>query len=299
MTRGLATLFCFSLFLTIAVNSAVAQEQDEELVLESNLVVMNAVVTDKNGNPVRGLAKDDFILTDNGVTQSIDFFESEENGFAAVILLDVSGSMKARVSLARSAAMRFLLGIRPKDFVSIYSFDSKPRLVQEFSNYKDVSERIYDLKAKGMTAMYDAIRLAASKLEERKEKRRAIIVLSDGADNRSGTSSSKALKAAQRANATVYTVDMSSINTGGGRRAQNKKVLQKFAVKTGGRFVKTPGGFALREAFENIVSELSVTNTLGFYPNGLKQDGKWHKLNLASRNGYEIRTREGYYATKD
>ena len=144
--------------------------------------------------------------------------------------------------------------------------------------------------------MYDSIRLASQKLSARKEKRRAIVVLSDGADNTSGISASKALKAAQKANATIYTVDMSSIDTGGGKKVQNRRILKKFANKTGGRFVKAPGGFALRDAFKNIVMELSVTNTIGYYPKNLREDGKWQELELISKDGHKIRSREGFYA---
>ena len=115
--------------------SALAQD-DEEVVLDSTLVVMNAVITDSKGAPVRGLTKDDLILKHNGIVREIDFFEAESTGFAAVILLDISGSMRSRVSLARSAATRFLLGIRPNDFVSIYAFHRRPKLVQDFSNLK-------------------------------------------------------------------------------------------------------------------------------------------------------------------
>ena len=146
------------------------------------------------------------------------------------------------------------------------------------------------------TVLNDAIYKAAKELEKRTEKRKAIVVLSDGADTKSGRSASKALKAALNANATIYTVDMSSINTGGGKgRMQNRGVLKNFAKKSGGRFIKTPGGIEMRKAFENIVKELGVQYTLGYYPSNTKKDGKWREIELkTSKKDINIRTRKGY-----
>src|SRR4029434_9482793 len=130
--------------------------------------------------------------------------------------------MRRRETLARSAAIRFLDGLRETDNAEIYRFDSKVVLVQKFSNSRDVGEKFFDLKADGMTALNDAIFHAAKDLGDRPEKRRAIVVLSDGMDTISGKSSDKALKAALAVNASIYTVDMSATETDGKQRAQNQ-----------------------------------------------------------------------------
>ena len=229
--------------------------------------------------------------------QPIEIFSAEETPFAAVILLDTSGSMEERVSLARSAAIRFLDGLRPDDNVAIYKFDSKVDLVQEFSNSRDIAPTIFDVKAQGMTRMNDAIYDAAVELSKRPEKRRAIIVLSDGQDNFSKRSSDRALKAALDADAVIYTVDMAPI--GGSKRVQNQGPLKNFANKSGGTFVATPGGAALRDAFAKIVEELGVQYTIGYSPENTKKDGKWRKIELrVAKPGLKIRAREGYNAEK-
>ena len=213
------------------------------------------------------------------------------------LLFDTSGSMEERVSLARSAAIRFLDGLRPDDNVAIYKFDSKVDLVQEFSNSRDIAPTIFDVKARGMTRMNDAIYDAAVELSKRPEKRRAIIVLSDGQDNFSKRSSEKALKAALDADAVIYTVDMAPI--GGSKRVQNQGPLKNFASKSGGTFVATPGGAALRDAFAKIVEELGVQYTIGYSPENTKKDGKWRKIELrVAKPGLTIRAREGYNAER-
>jgi Ca-activated chloride channel family protein len=294
--RYFAPLFLSAIILCIPSN-AFAQDDGDVISVDSQLVLVNATVTDRKGEPFLGLTKDAFHVLENGEEQTLDIFETEEAPFAAVILIDTSGSMEQRVSLARSAAMRFLDGLRPDDQVAIYNFDSKLSLVQEFSNLKDLVPGVYDLKASGWTVLNDAIYKAAEDLGDRPEKRRAIVVLSDGADTRSVRSASKALKAAQDANATIYTVDMSGVNTGGKQRMQNRGILKNFAEKTGGRFIETPGGAQMREAFANIVKELGIQYTLGYYPKNVNRDGKWREIEVSvSNTALSVRARKGYHA---
>lgn len=297
--------FCravFSLLLLFPVFSfnIFAQDDDSgEINVDSTLVVMNAVVTDKSGKSVFGIKRDEFKVFEDGSEQTLDFFQSQETPFAAVILMDTSGSMEQRVAMARSAAIVFLDGLRIDDNAAIYNFNSKVSLVQDFSNSKDMIDRGFDLKADGMTVLNDAIYQAASELEKRPEKRRAILVLSDGADTRSKASSDKALKAALKANAMIYTVDMSTIEMNGKVRKQSQAALKNFSEKTGGKFVATPGGVELRNAFKNIAEELGNQYTFGYEPTNLKKDGKWHSLEVRiSRPNLVIRTREGYNAEK-
>ncbi|MBA2335293.1 MAG: VWA domain-containing protein, partial [Blastocatellia bacterium] len=101
------------------------------------------------------------------------------------------------------------------------------------------------------------------------------------------------------ADVAIYTIDMSTVNTSGKQRMQNQGVLRNFAEKTGGRFVSTPGGVAMRDAFKNIVDELGVQYTLGYHPSNLKKDEKWRAIELiVSRPNLIIRTRKGYTAKK-
>jgi Ca-activated chloride channel homolog len=298
--RSLVALLLFLFINLTAVATFRAQSDDDEIIsVDSSIVVLNATITDVSGKAVSGLTQKLFRVFEDGVEQQIRLFQAEETPFAAVILLDTSGSMETRVSLARSAAIQFLQGLRIDDHVAIFNFDSKVKMVQEFSNSLDIRDRVFDLKARGMTVLNDAVFKAAELLSQRPEKRRAIIVLSDGADTMSRTSADKALEAALNASATIYTVDMSGLNTGGHDRLQNKGVLKDFADKSGGRFIATPGGVAMREAFKQIVEELGVQYTLAYEPGNTMKDGKWRSIDLrVSRPNLTVRTRNGYRAPK-
>lgn len=300
MVKPISLALFFSTILLISAADALGQEDGEFVRVDSSIVVLNAAILDSSGRAVEGLQKNQFRVFEDGVEQELTFFQAEETPFAAVILLDTSGSMEARVSLARSAAIKFLEGLRRDDNVAIYTFDSKVTSLQDFSNNRDVSEKIFDLRASGMTVLNDAIYDAAAFLSRRPEKRRAIIVLSDGEDTRSSRSAEKAMKAALAADTTVYTVDMSSIDTGGRLRTQNTAVLKSFAEKTGGIFIPAGGGPAMRDTFKRIVDELSSQYTLGYQPPNSKKDGKWRSLEIrVARPNLSIRTRKGYNAPKE
>jgi Ca-activated chloride channel family protein len=296
VTRRIVLLSLLAFALLSNIN---AQNDDDEVItVDSSIVVMNAAVTDASGKAVVGLTQKLFRVFEDGVEQEIRSFAAESTPFAAVILLDTSGSMEDRVSLARSAAIQFLDGLRGEDNVAIYNFHAKVEMVQDFSNSRDIMrEQIFDLKADGMTVLNDAVYKAAELLSKRPEKRRAIIVLSDGIDTMSKRSPDKALKAALLADATVYTVDMAPANAKPG--TQNAGVLKTLAEKTGGRYVSTPGGMKMRDEFRRIVEELGGQYTLAYQPSNTKKDGKWHALELrVARPNLTIRTRKGYNAPK-
>ena len=296
------TILFLLAFLSINVVVVVAQD-DDVIRTETNLVVLNITVTDKAGQYAKGLKASDFKVFEDGVEvkqNMIASFSVQESPYAAVVLLDSSGSMEARFSLARSAAIRFLDGLRPEDVAAVYRFDSKVERVQEFSGGRDLAPTAYAIHAKGMTTLNDAIVEASKTLADRTEVRKAIVVLSDGMDTFSKASSEKAVEAALAVGASIYAVDMSSLDVGGTTGRQSAASLKGFAEKTGGRFIATPGGPALRDAFTGIADELGHQYTISYRPLNTKHDGKWHTLEvkLVSHDDLTARTRKGYRAPK-
>jgi Ca-activated chloride channel homolog len=292
----LLVILCFNVVV------AFAQDDDDVVRVNTDLVVLNVTVTDKSGQYVKGLKKSDFKVYEDGVEvdpSMMASFSLHESPYAAVVLLDSSGSMESRFALARSAAIRFLDGLRPEDVAAVYRFDSKVERVQEFSGGRDLAPIAYAIRAKGMTTLNDAIVEASKTLAERPEVRKAIVVLSDGMDTFSKASSDKAVESALAIGASIYAVDMSSIEVAGSARRQSAASLKGFAEKTGGRFIETPGGPALRDAFTGIADELGHQYTLSYRPVNTKHDGKWRALAVkVSREDLSVRTRKGYRAPK-
>jgi len=297
------TYFLAILLAGLACPDLIRSQQDDDVVrVNTDLVVLNITVTDKAGQYVPGLRLSDFTIFEDGKevsTQLVSSFSVHESPFASVVLLDTSGSMESRLSLARSAAIRFLDRLREEDVAAVYKFDSKVEQVQEFSTSRDLAPMAYGVRAKGMTTLNDAIVDAAKALSARPEKRKAIIILSDGVDTYSKVSSEKAVESALAIGASIYAVDMSANEGPGFHNQQSAAILKSFAEKSGGRFVATPGGPALREAFASIAEELGHQYTIAYRPLNRVRDGKWRKLDVKiSRSDLVVRTRKAYRAPK-
>src|SRR5258706_12548298 len=229
------------IFRPASAQSPPAQAQDDDVVrVNTDLVVLNATVLDKAGKFVPGLKSTDFQIFEDGKEQKLASFTAEETPFAAAILLDTSGSMESRLSLGRSAAIHFLDGLREEDVAAVYNFDSKVEQMQDFSPGRDLPARAFGLRTKMMTVLNDAVLPSADDLAKREEKRRAIVVLSDGGENYSSASADKALDHALQTGATIYAVNMS--DTGPERDMVRASILKSFAAKSGGRYIPEPGG---------------------------------------------------------
>lgn len=291
----------FITLLLLSLPGRVSAQQDDDVVrVTTDLVVLNVTVTDRAGQYVPGLRRADFKIFEDGkevpVTQFATF-SSQDTPFASVVLLDTSGSMESRLILGRSAAIRFLDGLRDEDVAAVYKFDSKVERVQDFSGARDLAPLAFGLKANGMTVLNDAIIKAAGLLAERPETRKAILVLSDGMDTNSRASADKALDVAMATGAAIYTVDMSATGGNATRDTQSAAILKNFAEKSGATFVATPGGPALRDAFATIAQELGHQYTIAYRPLNKAHDGKWRNVEVkVARENVTVRTRKGFRA---
>ena len=282
------------------------QRDDDAVQLHSDLVVVNLIVTDAKGQYAHGLTAKDFTVLENDRAQPIDSFLAEEAPFAAAILIDTSGSMDYKFGLVRAAAASFVDHIRDNDQVAVYGFNDQIRLFQDFSDLRDISEYVWDAKAENNTRLYDCADEAIVALEKRAEKRKAILLISDGWDTISRKASfDSVMKKCLSRGITIYSIDLveDSVRMGSGsevlglRRGQNE--MKEFATQTGGRYLHTPQGDKLEEAFTGIVDELRNQYTITYYPADKKRDGRWRKLSInVSRPGLTTRTRKGYWAPK-
>src|SRR6185503_6981124 len=282
---------------TPAKQDPVTQDQDDVIRVSTDLVVVNVTVLDKAGKFVPKLKRTDFHLFEDGAEQKISSFSAEETPFAAAILIDTSGSMETRLTLGRGAAIRFLDGLRDEDVAAVYNFDAKVQQIQDFSPGRDLPAKAFGLKTRNQTALNDAVLLASTDLGKREEKRRAIVILSDGGENYSRASSDKALDNALRSGATIYAVNMSE--QGSQRDLTGSGILKNFTTKSGGRYVDAPGGQVLRDAFAEIAEELGHQYTIAYRPTNRTHDGKWRAIDVkVSRPEVTVRTRKGYKAPK-
>lgn len=270
--------------------------QDGVIKIETNLVIINATVTDTSGKTVLDLKSSDFLLEEDGKAQEIAIFKPETTPFAASLLIDSSGSMKNKLSRARVAAAQFSENMRLDDVTSVYSFSDKVKNLQEFSSSQDISPDVWELEAEGETKLYDAMYEALQALGSRQELRRAIIVISDGGDTKSKHLEKEVLELALKTSTSIYAIDIADPqNDKDPKQMISSGLLKNFAEKTGGQYVKTLGGKQLGEKLLEISKELRTQYTIGFYPEKETSKGK-HRLSLkvTNRPNIQVRARQSY-----
>ncbi|HYE76146.1 MAG TPA: VWA domain-containing protein [Blastocatellia bacterium] len=286
---------------TPAPEAEKSSEAEDVEKFETNQVLVNVTVVDGLENYVAGLKARDFQVFEDTKPQRIVGFGFEETPFAAAILFDISGSMTHKMSLARAACAQFAERIREGDSVAIYTFGGiKVTKVQDFSEVRDVDPAVWELRADGNTPLYDAIVQASTDLSKRPEKRRALIILSDGADTTSKASLDKARRQAHDANVLIYAVDLSDATVyKNPSKDAGAKILKDMAARTGGRLFEFAGGNQLRDAFTQTVEELRHQYTLVYEPEIEIRDGRWHTIEVrVGKAAYKVRARQGYYAPK-
>jgi Mg-chelatase subunit ChlD len=158
------------------------EEPVETLKIETDLVTVPVVVTDRNGVYIPDLVKNDFSISEDGVQQQISFFATITVPFHVVLMLDTSASTQDKIGLIQQAAIAFVEQLQPKDRVKVISFDDQVTDLNVFTNDRSrLKTAIYRIRSGQGTKLYDAFSLALSSLS-RIEGRKAIVIFTDGVD---------------------------------------------------------------------------------------------------------------------
>ena len=170
------------------------------------LMRFNASVTDRNGRAIGGMRESDFTVWENGVERRVTNVSPANEPFNLVLLLDVSGSVEERMDFIRKAARDFLRTTSPQDRISIISFRDDVQVISDFSTDRAMlSRKLDEIDAGGGTALYDALGYVLSEpLRRLRGERTAIVVMSDGDDNKSFLPFPAILEALLESGALVY-----------------------------------------------------------------------------------------------
>jgi VWFA-related protein len=170
------------------------------------LMRFNASVTDRNGRAIGGMREADFTVWENGVERRVTNVAPANEPFNLVLLLDVSGSVQERMEFIRKAARDFLRTTSPQDRISIISFRDDIQVISDFStDRRMLSQKLDEIDAGGGTALYDALGYILSEpLKRLRGERTAIVVMSDGDDNKSFLPFPAILEALLESGALVY-----------------------------------------------------------------------------------------------
>jgi Ca-activated chloride channel family protein len=248
-----------------------------------------------------GLTRDDFEVSENKVKQEIAFFSLDDSPLAVGLVLDSSGSMGRdyKMERARAAALHFVRTSHPDDEVFLIDFDSEAKVTLDFTSGLDaVAAALSAAQAGGRTALYDAVYLALEKLNGyRTQRRKVILLITDGADTASRRSSKDIAKLARESDVQIYAVGI----CGSDLTPSDLSTITNFAEVTGGRAFFTMDSRQIVGICNVIAVDLHQHYSLGYRPTNEVRDGKWRKVEvkIKPRKGQPhlvVRTRRGYYA---
>ena len=291
-------------------NSQAAPEGQSEpattLKVDVNLVNVFVTVTNQHGAPVGGLTKENFVLREDDRDQTIKVFARESAlPLSIALAIDTSLSTRHDLPLEQASAKRFAHEIlRPVDALSVYAFSEN---VQEATrgytaDLKRIDESIDHLRVGAATALYDAIYLASRALDPRKG-RKIIVLITDGGDTISRVDYKEAVRAAEEAEALVYSIIVVPIENSAGREIGGEHALIQLSEDTGGKYYYATSVAQLDDAFRKISDELRTQYLLAYYPSQHNSFSEFRRIEVkvvgaAESAEYRVRHRAGYYTVK-
>jgi Ca-activated chloride channel homolog len=281
------------------------QNSDTTLKVDVKLVNVFVTVTDEHGAPVGDLKKENFTLLEDGKAQTVSVFDKESILPLSIVLdIDTSLSTRKDLPLELASARRFAHAIlRPIDALSLYAFSETVSEVVPFTHDLKAIDRGVDRVHPGSaTALYDALYLGSQALEPRKG-RKVMVVITDGGDTVSQVDYKEAVRAAQEAEAIVYSIIVVPIEASAGRDTGGEHALIQISEDTGGKYFYATSVPQLDEAFQKISDELRTQYLLAYYPSQRFSDSSFRRIEVkvagsASSASFSVHHRTGYYTTK-
>ena len=261
------------------------------------LVLVPVSVTGPTGKPVLGLQRKDFHLFEDGAEQSVKYLSRQDAPASIGIVFDTSGSMEWKLDKARAAVSQFLRTGCSGDEYFLITFDDRPQLLTPFTDSATEIERtLAPIRASGATALLDAAYLALHTMRSARNPRRALLVLSDGGDNRSRYSESELRRRVREADTCIYAAGLK----GPGLSKRSIRLLTELAEETGGRMFPVDKMAELPETVEEISTNIRNQYVLG-YSSTKPDDGLYRKLEVrvdrpAGFPPLRATWRNGYYA---
>ena len=303
-------------------------DEDEVVKVETDLVTMPVSVLDRDCRFIPGLGPQDFQIFENGVRQKVAYFQSVEQPFTVILMLDISPSTRFRMADIRYAALRFIDELRPNDKVMIVTFDENIRILNEpTSDRRLLSYAIMQAGLAGQgTSVYGAVDYVVKTEVPRIEGRKAVVLFTDGVD----TSSSKAdyqstSHEVEEADALFYSVRYDTLDdmnyrsynpsglagiivngkmipvgrttwTSGTSDAEyetGRRYLEDLARISGGRNFEAANN--LGAAFSGVAEELRRQYSIGYYPETEGQQGERRQIHIQlTTPNLVVRTKTSY-----
>jgi VWFA-related protein len=289
---------------------------EEAVVLKAALVNLNVSVSNRSGQALANLKKEDFEIAENGDQQRIEFFQSQSAPFNLVLVLDLSGSIQEKLDVVKSAALRFVDTLGPEDKVAVVTFTHEIRVVSQLTaDRNELKRRIKAIdKPVGGTAFYEALWFAlADTLRATRGQRNAVVVMTDGVDSSldrynpapSRVTFAQLARRLEESDVMVFPVyldtEYEEVFERGNSTSESYSVareqLERIAELTGGLMFKAEKVGDLSGVYKQVVAAIRTVYSVGYYPTNAERDGSFRRVRVTvNRSDAAVRTRKGYYA---
>lgn len=292
-------------------------EEDGIIRVETNLVTMPVSVLDRDGRFISGLQQKDFRIFENGVEQKVDYFQSVEQPFTVVLMIDASPSTSFKIDEIHDGAITFVNQLRPADKVMVIAFDETVRVLCRPTNNRQVlREAIYQAQFGEGTGLYEAVDQVINRELVNIPGRKAVVLFTDGVDTTSRRANYQSTIAdVEEVDALFYPIRYNTQGTfggGGGRRRSRgsddwigiilggrnipmgggpagsspeeyetgRRYLETLAQNSGGRKFEADTIYNLEASFAGIAEELRRQYSLGYYPDKVGQAGERRRISV-------------------
>jgi Ca-activated chloride channel family protein len=287
-----------------------APDKDEAAIrLGTNLVLLDVTVLDSSNNTaVMDMGRNNFQILEDKSPQSIEFFAKEQVPVSVVLTIDTSGSMRLKLDTVAKAAVNLVKQSRCGDEIAVIEFKGAPELLEEFTaDTHAVIDTLESLVAGNSTSMLDAVYVAADYTGEAKNRRRAMVIVTDGLDRENYYKFDEVVKRVQKRDVQIYLIGFTQDieDSSGGLFTKSPKgkaeaLLTKLAAETGGRAFFPKSLSEVETIAQQISTDLRTQYAIGYYSTNGKRDGSFRsvkvKITTADKRRLVARTRSGYYA---
>ncbi len=287
-----------------------SQKDSDTITIGRTLVLLDVTVVDPSNKPVMDLKQEEFNVTEDKVQQKIEFFSREQVPVSLVFAIDTSGSMRPKLDIVVKASTNLVKEGRRDDEMAVIEFKDQPELLEEFTgDINDVIDTLNGLVASRQTAMLDALYLAADyAYKEGKNRRKAVLVVTDGLDNDSFYKFGEVVNHLKEIDVQIYLIGfINDLDKDSGLFKKSPKdkaegLLNKLAEETGGKAFFPRELSEVPQIAQQISTDLRTQYAIGYYPSNSAKDGTFRAVKVQVNSGARrllARSRSGYTAARD